>query len=227
MKKSKNLKLVNTMLLVTAMLIWAAEAAQAQITKYTNEAAYLAALANLGYSTFQEGFENDAVWGSARAPGTTASVTGNAIKWQANHPDTGGITTGGGGARTGEWGIYDPNHGHASGSAAQCDVDTPPANCLFHDGFSGTIEPGANVLHGVGGWITTNTPFAGINIILDNTTPVDFEHIQLGTTYLFFGVIDTNGFNAFEIRETESKVGDKKNIFGDDFTFGTGLSPGR
>jgi hypothetical protein len=56
---------------------------------------------------------------------------------------------------------------------------------------------------------------------LDNTV-VDFENDQLGVTFLFFGVIDTNGFNSFEIRETEGKVGDKKNIFADDFTLGTG-----
>jgi VCBS repeat-containing protein len=230
MKKNKNIRIVNIMLLVTAMLIWIAGPAQAQITKYTDEDTYLAALANLGYSSFKEGFENDAVWGSARSfvlvTNSAPSITSMGITWTSNHPDTNEITTSSGAARSGDWGIYDRNHGHATGSVAQCDVDTPPAGCFFHDGVSGTIEPGTNVLHGVGGWVRTNTPFARINIILDNTTTVDFENIPLGTTYLFFGVIDTNGFNSFEIRETEGAVGDEKFIFADDFTFGAGLTPG-
>ena len=68
-------------------------------------------------------------------------------------------------------------------------------------------------------------PFARINFILDGTTVEDFETIQLGTTFLFFGVIDTNGFNSFEIRETEGAVGDEKFIFADDFTFGKLTDP--
>ena len=107
------------MLLVTAMLIWLAPAAQAQVTTYTNENAYLAALASLGYSTFGEGFEDDAVWGSVRSSvfvtNSAPSITSMGNTWTSNHPATNNITTGGGAARTGDWGIYDRNHGHATG----------------------------------------------------------------------------------------------------------------
>jgi hypothetical protein len=56
-EKSKNRSLMNTMLLVTAMLIWTTGAAQAQISKYTDEDAYHVALANFGNKAFQQGFE--------------------------------------------------------------------------------------------------------------------------------------------------------------------------
>jgi hypothetical protein len=226
MIKKTNCTSVNTTLLVAAMLLWIMVPAHAQVTTYTDEDAYLAALAN----TFQEGFENDAVWGSVRSsiPGeinSAPSITSMGIIWASNHTATNDITTGIGAANTGDWGIYDPDHGFATGTLGQCDVETPPPECFLHDGVSGTREPGGDTLHGVGGWIRTTTPFARINIILDGATTVDFDNIQLGTAFLFFGLIDTNGFNSFEIRETEGTVGDPKFIFADDFTFSTGLSP--
>jgi hypothetical protein len=212
-------------LLVTGLLLLTSGAVWARVTLYTDEAAYLEALANLGYSTFEEGFESDAVWGAVRSPGTVAGVVGNGIRWQSNHPATNGITTGSGAARTGNWGIYDPDHGVATGTTAECEVDVPPPGCFYHDGFAGVRETGANILYGVGGWMKTNTPFARINFILDNADTIDFENVPLSTAFLFFGVIDTTGFTAFEIRETEGKVGDQKFIFADDFTFGSGASP--
>ena len=51
------------------------------------EAPYLAKLGELGYRNFQEGFENDAVWGSVRSPSTALSVLSQGITWQTNHPD--------------------------------------------------------------------------------------------------------------------------------------------
>jgi hypothetical protein len=230
MIKNTNCRIVNTTLVVAAMLLWIMVPAHAQVTTYTDEAAYKAELARLGYSTFNEGFENDAVWDSVRSSiseGTNSapSITSMGITWTSNHPATNDITTRSSAAKTGNWGIYDPDHGVATGTPGQCNVETPPPECFFHDGVSGTKEAGGGTLHGVGGWIRTNTPFARINFILDGTTVEDFETIQLGTTFLFFGVIDTNGFNSFEIRETEGAVGDEKFIFADDFTFGTGPSP--
>jgi hypothetical protein len=226
MIKNTNCRIVNTILLAAAMLLWIAGTAPAQVTQYTDEAAYLAALA----STFQEGFENDAVWGSVRSSiplGTNSapSITSMGITWTSNHPATNDITTRSSAAKTGNWGIYDPDHGFAEGTLKLCDVEFPPPECFFHDGITGTREPGGATLHGVGGWIRASSPFAKINIILDGATTVDFGNIQLGNTFLFFGVIDTNGFNSFEIRETESAVGDPNFIFADDFTFGTGPSP--
>ena len=222
---------MNKTLLIAALLFWIAGTAPAEVTKYTDEAAYRAALTTGGYSTFSEGFENDAVWGSVRSSvlGTNSApnISSMGVIWTSNHTATNDITTGSGAAKTGNWGIFDPDHGVATGTLAQCEVDMPPPECFFHDGITGSGEPGTGTLHGVGGWIRTNTPFARINVILDGATTVEFENIQLGTTFLFFGLIDSNGFNSFEIRETEGAVGDEKFIFADDFTFGklTGANP--
>jgi hypothetical protein len=84
-----------------------------------NESAFLAKAAEHGYGGFQEGFEDDAAWSIARSPSTAASVSSQGVRWQSNHPlspDWNEITTGSGPARTGEWGIYDPEHGAAEGS---------------------------------------------------------------------------------------------------------------
>jgi len=115
-------------------------------TVYTcwKEMPYLAKVAELGYSNFQEGFENDAAWGSAREPNTAASVSSHGIIWQSNHPATNGITTGSGPARTGQWGIYDPDHGYATGTPAECDITNPPTYCLLKDGFTGTRATSAD-----------------------------------------------------------------------------------
>jgi hypothetical protein len=51
------------------------------------EAPYLAKLGELGYGTFQEGFEDDAAWGSVRSPNTALSVLSQGIVWQTNYPD--------------------------------------------------------------------------------------------------------------------------------------------
>jgi hypothetical protein len=222
------------MLIVVGVHLGIAPTAQAQVTTYTDEAAYLAALRNLGYDTFQEGFEDDPTWGDVRTPTTAASVASKGITWTSNHPDAvsqpSHITTGNGPARTGNWGFYALPHGNpdASGSVAECDVDAPPPNCLKHDGFMGTRAPGADTIYGVGGWVSGT---AGGDIILilngDEANPVDFGDLGVITVFhKFFGVIDTGGFTQFEYRETEGKIGDQKFIAADDFTFGTGLSSG-
>ena len=212
--------------MVFAMLIWTAGAAQAQITTYTDESAYLAALAQLGYRTFHEGFENDAAWGSVRAPNTAPSVSSQGIVWQTNHPDppaSNEITTGMGPARTGQWGVYDPDHGYATGTEAQCDVDNPPSECLYHDGFSGTRAAGQTALHGVGGFFTGTTG-ANIAVILDGTDQIGLGKLpNPASGHQFLGVIDDSaaGFTAFEFRELDGKVGQQRLIFGDDFTIAT------
>lgn len=124
------------------------------------EAAYLAKAAELGFSNFRElheSFEDDSVWGSARSPDTAPSVTSLGVEWRTNHPGPPAlneITTGSGAAQTGQWGVYDPDHGWATGSPAGCDIDVPPPECLYHDGFTGTRRAGLWALHGVGGFIT-------------------------------------------------------------------------
>ncbi len=185
-----------------------------------HESSYLAKLAALGYSTFQEGIEG-AEWDIARSPVTAPSVTSLGVSWTSNHPDTNDITSGSGAARTGIFGVYDRDHGFATGTIEECDVDNPdPLICLFYDGFSGTRVGGESVLQGAGGYISGST---GANVsIIHGTTQTNFGKLP-GSSFQFFGVIDARpaGFTSFEFRELDGKVGQELFIFGDDFTFGT------
>ena len=185
-----------------------------------NESAFLAKGAEHGYNSFQEGFEDDAAWGTARSPNTAIVISSRGVKWQSNHaysPDWNEITTGSGAARTGQWGIYDPEHGSATGTPGQCDIDNPPEHCLYHDGFTGILEPGMISLHGVGGYID-GTYGANAGIVLDDLTLYAGGPVYGG--YQFFGVIDARpaGFRQFEFRELDGKIGQALYIFGDDFT---------
>ena len=174
------------------------------------EESYLAKLAELGYGSFQEGFESDAVWGAARTPGTQPLVTSHGIGWAPNNGIS-GITTSGGAARTGSWGFYESPHGDTSGGL------TSP----LRDGFVGTWT-GSGSLSGVGGWVTSNTGGAKVQFVLDGTV-IGFSDPTVTSGFKFFGVIDTTGFSEFEIFETEGVVGDQEFIFADDFTFGGGM----
>ncbi len=183
---------------------------------------YLAKLGELGYGNFQEGFEDDAVWGSLREPFTAPSVISMGIRWESNHPDppaSNELTTGPGPARTGGWGLYDPDHGYATGTPAECDVTTPPPYCLYKDGFTGTREAGQPRLHGAGGYFSGSaTP--NLAMILDGGAPIGLGRVYVGSPQ-FFGVIDTAGFDSFRVEETDGKVGQVRLVFGDDFSFGT------
>jgi hypothetical protein len=187
-----------------------------QIFSCWHESAFLAKLSELGYSTFQESFET-AAWNIARSPVSAGSVISQGIVWTSNHTATNNITTGSGPARTGDYGVFDPNHGFATGTKNECDIDNPPAHCLYHDGFSGSTLPGMTPLHGVGGYITGSYG-ANPAIILDGTTEVAFSQVS---GYQFIGVIDASetGFTHFEFRELDGKIGQSLYIFGDDFTF--------
>ena len=180
-----------------------------------NETAYLEMLAALGYSTFQESFEG-AVWDVARSPDSVSSVVSQGIVWTSNHTATNNITTGSGPARTGDYGVFDPLHGVATGTETECDIDNPPEHCLYYDGFSGATLPGAAALHGVSGYIT-GISGAKPSIILDGTTQVIFGPVF---GFQFIGVIDTSvaGFTSFEFREISGKIGQALYIWGDDFT---------
>ena len=184
------------------------------------EGPYLAKLSELGYSTFQEGFEDDAAWGLVREPNTAPSVISQGIAWQTNYPDppvSNEITTGTGPARTGLWGVYDPNHGYATGSSDDCDVNNPPTDCLYWDGFTGTNEPGESTLYGVGGYFT-GSAMPNLVMILDGGAPIGLGLVFVGD-HQFFGVIDTAGFTTFRVEETDGKIGQKRLVFADDFTF--------
>ncbi len=132
-------------------------------------------------------------------------------------PDWNEITTGQGPARTGLWGIFDPEHGSATGTPGECDIDDPPQHCLYYDGFTGILEPGMIPLHGVGGYFT-GIYGANIGIILDDLAL--FPYGNAGSEFQFFGVIDTRpaGFRQFECRELNGKIGQALYIWADDFT---------
>jgi len=190
------------------------------------EAPYLALLQELGYGTFQEGFEEDGTWGGVRFPATAPSVSSQGVLWQTNHPDppaSNEITTGSGAAVTGSWGVYDPNHGYATGTPAECDVDMPPSQCLLKDGVTGTRAPGESPLYGVG---ATFTGISGpkLVMILDGGAPIGLGLVPVGVEQ-FFGVIDTAGFTTFRVEETDGKVGQVRLVFADDFILGTVPSP--
>jgi len=176
------------------------------------EASYLAKLTELGYASFQEGFESDAAWGAARQPNTQPLVTSQDVGWTPNNLVS-GITTGSGPARTGNWGVYELPHGDPTGA---------PTDWL-RDGFMGTWI-GADSLLAVGGWLTSNTGGAKTRFVLDGVE-VGFANPRLSTLFEFFGIIDTTGFIEFEIYETEGVVQDQEFIFADDFTFAVGSLP--
>ncbi len=185
------------------------------------ESAYLARLAALGASRIHEGFEDDGVWGSARSNAQidrVAGVVSQGIRWTTNHPEVNGISTTSGAARTGLWGVYDPNHGSATGVPSQCDIDNPPLQCLYRDGITGTLEDGAPPLLGVGGFFR-GMYGANLAVVLDDWALIGLGRLT-GPDYQFFGVVDRSGFRKLEIREQDGKVGQALQIFADDLTLG-------
>lgn len=186
---------------------------------------FVAKLNELGYDRFFEGFEDDVVWGGARSPVSAPSVISQGIAWQSNHPDPPAeneITTGSGPARSGLWGVFDPEHGYATGTPTQCDVDVPPEHCLFKDGFTGIRQPGESRLHAVGGFFT-GTAMPKLVMILDGGPAISLGYAANG--FQFYGVIDTLGFETFRIEERDGKIGQARYVFADDFTYGTSFSP--
>jgi hypothetical protein len=203
-----------------------------QIFACWKQAAFLSKAAELGLPSFREGFEDDEVWGIVRSPINAVSVVSQGIRWQANDvfrahvpphdppaSAPNGITTGSGAARTGQWGLFDPAHGYATGTSTACDVDMPADACLFNDGFTGIREPGLGPLNGVGGFFDG---FFGANvaIVLDGDEASPVAGGPLGGPHQFFGAIDADpaGFRRFEFRELDGKVGQALLVFADDFT---------
>jgi hypothetical protein len=201
-----------------------------QIFTCWKEGAFLAKVKELGHPKFFEGFENDAVWGVARSPVSVPAVSSRGFEWRANDfdpthfdpppalpPPPNQITTGSGPARTGQWGIYDPEHGYATGTEVGCDIDMPDEPCLYHDGVTVRREAGSGPLFGAGGWFGG---FYGANvaIVLDGDWANPIGGGKIGPDR-FFGVIDAGptGFSEIQFRETDGKVGQALFIFADDF----------
>ena len=190
------------------------------------EGGFQAMTTDRGYYTNFESFEDDAAWVAVRTPDSLPSVTNHGIRWTSNYPDapvSNPISTTSGPPRTGMWAIFDPNHGYAEGTPTICDVDSFPETCLYHDGFTGEVEPGVSPLVGVGGYVTGSFG-ANVAIVINDTTLYPGGQIS---GYQFFGVVDTRpaGFTKFEFREVDGKVGQAFFVFGDDFTFLTTAPP--
>ena len=171
------------------------------------ESSYLAKLAELGLTTFQEGFENDAAWGLVREPAQATSILSQNILWTPNNTLS-QLTTGTGPPRTGFWALFELPHGDTRGGLLD----------WLRDGFIGTWT-GSGKLHGAGGWLTSTLPGSKVAFVVDGQ-PVGFRDPNLTAEHKFFGVIKVTGFTGYEIYETEGTVGDQKLIFADDFTFG-------
>ncbi|MEZ6094371.1 MAG: hypothetical protein R3C03_09050 [Pirellulaceae bacterium] len=182
----------------------------ADLISFTDQGTYQSTLTTLGYSSFNEGFENEAVWGSVRttiAGGshTAPSITSKGITWEST-VSIGEVTTSNGAARSGNWGFYSSPH-----------VNLPTEG----DGYRGTSS---QTLFGVGGYIRTNTPPAGIAMWIDKglvtEQQIDFGGANVFSSgYNFFGVINTDGFTNFQIQETEFDIDEAKYLFSDDFRF--------
>lgn len=159
--------------------------------------------------------------GGTRSPFTTPSVLSQGIGWETNHrapPAENEITTGGGPARSGLWGVFDPKHGYATGTVSECDVDEPPEHCLFKDGMTGIRQPGESPLYAVGGFFT-GSALPKLVAILDGGIPISLGSVP--NDFQFYGVIDTGGFETFRFEERDGKLGQARYVFADDFTIGT------
>ena len=178
-----------------------------------DEDAFLDKLAELGYSSFREGFENDGTWSAAPAQ----SIASGAVTWTSNHGGTNKIATSGGSALTGSRGVFSLPHGVPGG--VDCDHNPGRIQKCSYDGFIGTAPGG---LFAVGGWLFSNSGGAEIQFVLDGSkaTAIEFDDSKLTRQHRFFGVIRTQSFTTFEIRETEGSPVDQEFFFADDFTFG-------
>lgn len=183
-------------------------AAASAATSYTDEATFLAALSAAGYSSVSEGFEDDAVWGSARSTifggfNTLPSVFSQGISWTPNVASS-GITTSNGASHSGSWGFLEYPHGNF----------VPLPGTSTTDGFF--ISTGAPVT-AVGGWFSGQGTSPQVEILLDGTPAADST---LGSAHSFLGVIEPAGFQSVEVREQDGTFEDQNWIFGDDFTLG-------
>ncbi|MEA2079463.1 MAG: hypothetical protein U9P00_06315, partial [Pseudomonadota bacterium] len=159
------MKISNTPRLVAAICFSTLGVADAATT-YVDETAFLDALATLGQSVVQEGFEDDAAWGSVRSTTsgivTAPSITNLGITWTSNN-DTSEVTTSNTGTavHSGTWGFLSLPHGDYDSTLKDCTV---PGVC--GDGF---VATSAQPMVAMGGWFS-GTFGADIDIILDGAS---------------------------------------------------------
>jgi bacillopeptidase F len=171
-------------------------------TTYTNEGDFLAALG--GAAMVTEGFEDDGAWGGTRFPDTQPSVVSQSVTWTSNH-SANEISTSGGAAFSGNWGLYSDPHG---------DQAVPNPADFIHDGVLGrSSQP----LVAVGAWVSS-THGGDLVVILDGDEANPFSLGPVGVTHQFYGVVVDHSFTTFELREIEGTLEDQKFIFVDDVT---------
>ena len=188
------------------------------IAAYVDEAQFLDALAVLGLEATGESFEDDDLWGTVRSSIgggflTAPAIQSAGVRWTSNY-DSGGVTTGEGPARTGNWGFYAYPHGNYL-AGPQC---LEPGVCS--DGF---IVSSRTTLYAVSGWITGS--WGGrleLFVDGDRTNPIDFNGANsLTPGHQFFGVVVEAGFQTLEYHEKEGTQEDAKFVWADDFLFAT------
>jgi len=193
------------------LIAFSARPSSAALSVYTDEASYLAELESREYQAVYESFEVSSAWGSVRSfagiTNSASAVSNLGLTWTSNNASS-GVSTSAGAAFDGQWGFYASPHGAAP---------------TIGDGFVATSEA---PIYGVSCWVKTNTPPASLSIVLDAGLPSE-QLVDLGansnildTDFVFFGVIETNGFTRIDYLETEWDPDELKNIFADDFIIG-------
>jgi hypothetical protein len=230
------LRFLSSILIGVALLVLFGGITHAAPIVYTNEAQYLADLAELGYSTIHESFEDSIVWADSRnsisSPGRTPTVTSQGIVWASNYPQN-SIATGtvGGSAPDGAFAIYSLPHGMTTDSGLYCDsAEDPdiPIECYQNDGLKVAAEAG-DTLYAFGGRIDTANS-GKVTFLLDSVdiNGNDTDNIdnwqregEWAANSAFVGVLDTDGFLSAELRELRGKDFQQVLLFSDDFTIGT------
>ncbi len=204
------------------------------VTTCWSEGGFFDALAALEdpanpYYVKHEGFEG-AAWSSYRSyqdanfnwiyNGAT-TITSNGIDWSSNHPATNIISTSTGALLSGQYGVFDPDHGYATNtSVGECQAleaadpnGVVPEQCLPHDGFSASS---ASTMYAVGGYIKGSNSAANISVATNGGAFTNIGKL-VTPAHQFYGIIDTNGFNSFRFHDIDGKTGQPLYIFGDDF----------
>ncbi len=186
-----------------------------QTHTFSDEALYLAALTSQGSTAIQENFESDAAWAPSRNPAAAPSALSNGIIWSSNHPyartTPDGISTSGGAAHSGAWGAVSSPHGNPDALNP-----TDPSQ----DGVMGTRVPGANLLYGVGCWVSGNLG-GHLVMVPDGDATRAFDLGAFSTAWQYFGFTSITGFSRFEIRDSQGIVSESRYVFVDDCTLGT------
>ena len=194
---------------------------------YLDETAYLNALADLGYGTIYEGFEDNVVWEDSRtsipSPGSTPSTTSQGLIWKSNFANS---STGTGAAHDGVYGFFSNPHGNTTDGGFGCDPVETDWNdeCWQYDGWIVESETG-ETLYGIGGWIDSDTTGAKITFLLDGINVNPDRDGEAFTGWTFVGIIDETGFSTVEIVELSGADYDQHPIWGDSFTVGVSAVP--